>query len=106
MTPSRSGRARTTTWAASRPTSGARRSSRASTPRASAGAAAAEWALTHTTVAVPEGAVSDAERDLRELLDRAEGERPAGIRDEMASTMHENFGVFRREEQMRRESEI
>ena len=35
-----------------------------------AGAHAAEWALTHTTVSVPEGAVSDAERDLTALLDR------------------------------------
>ena len=33
-------------------------------------------------------------------------ERPHGIRDEMASTMHENFGVFRREEQMRLQGEI
>jgi succinate dehydrogenase/fumarate reductase flavoprotein subunit len=37
---------------------------------------------------------------------RADGERPHGIRDEMASTMHENFGVFRREEQMRQQGEI
>ena len=35
-----------------------------------------------------------------------EGERPHAIRDEMASTMHENFGVFRREEQMRQQGEI
>jgi succinate dehydrogenase / fumarate reductase flavoprotein subunit len=71
-----------------------------------AGRAAAEWALTHTTVAVPEGAVSDIERELAELLDREEGERPHAIRDEMARTMHENFGVFRREDQMRRQGEI
>jgi succinate dehydrogenase / fumarate reductase flavoprotein subunit len=71
-----------------------------------AGQAAAEWGLTHTTVTVPEGAVSDAERDLEELLDRTEGERPHAIRDEMAETMHENFGVFRREDQMRRQGEI
>ncbi len=71
-----------------------------------AGAAAAEWALTHTTVAVPETAVSDAEHELRELLAREKGERPHGIRDEMAETMHENFGVFRREDQMRRQGEI
>src|ERR671929_2422292 len=31
-----------------------------------AGRAAADWALTHTTVAVPEGVVSDTERELRE----------------------------------------
>jgi succinate dehydrogenase / fumarate reductase flavoprotein subunit len=71
-----------------------------------AGKAAAEWALSHTTVVVPEGAVSDAERELKRLLDRSEGERPAPIRDEMARTMHENFGVFRREDQMRAQGEI
>jgi succinate dehydrogenase / fumarate reductase flavoprotein subunit len=71
-----------------------------------AGKAAAEWALSHTTVTVPESQVSDAERELGDLLDRLEGERPHAIRDEMASTMHENFGVFRREEQMRAQGEI
>lgn len=71
-----------------------------------AGAHAADWALTHTTVAVPAGAVSDAERDLKALLDRSEGERPWKIRDELAQTMHENFGVFRREDQMTRQGEI
>jgi len=70
------------------------------------GAAAAEWALGHTTVTVPESAVADAEREIRTLLDRRDGERPHAIRDEMASTMHENFGVFRREDQMRRQGEI
>jgi succinate dehydrogenase / fumarate reductase, flavoprotein subunit len=71
-----------------------------------AGQAAADWALSHTTVAVPESAVSDAERELQRLLDRDEGERPHAIRDEMAETMHENFGVFRREDQMRRQGDI
>jgi succinate dehydrogenase / fumarate reductase flavoprotein subunit len=71
-----------------------------------AGKAAAEWALSHTTVSVPESAVSEAEKELEALLERAEGERPHGIRDEMAQTMHENFGVFRREDQMRRQGEI
>jgi succinate dehydrogenase/fumarate reductase flavoprotein subunit len=70
------------------------------------GAAAAEWAMSHTTVAVPDSQLVDAERELKELLDRTEGERPYAIRDEMASTMHENFGVFRREEQMQREGVI
>jgi succinate dehydrogenase / fumarate reductase flavoprotein subunit len=70
------------------------------------GAHAADWALTHTTVAVPPSAVSDAERDLKALLDRTEGERPWKIRDELAQTMHENFGVFRREDQMLRQGEI
>jgi succinate dehydrogenase flavoprotein subunit len=71
-----------------------------------AGAHAAEWALTHTTVVVPESATADAEREVRELLDRTEGERPWSIRDELAVTMHENFGVFRREEQMAKQEEI
>src|SRR5262245_983068 len=70
------------------------------------GSAAADWALSHTTVAVPESLVADAERELAELLGRSEGERPYGIRDEMASTMHENFGVFRRADQMQREGDI
>ena len=71
-----------------------------------AGRAAADWALSHTTVTVPETAEADAKHELDELLDRTEGERPHAIRDEMATTMHENFGVFRREEQMRREGKI
>ena len=50
--------------------------------------------------------VSDAERELYRLLDGSEGERPHAIRDEMATTMHENFGVFRREDQMRRQGQI
>jgi succinate dehydrogenase / fumarate reductase flavoprotein subunit len=61
---------------------------------------AAEWALANTTVTVPESVVSDTERELKTLLDRTEGERPWRIRDELGQTMHENFGVFRREDQM------
>jgi succinate dehydrogenase / fumarate reductase, flavoprotein subunit len=71
-----------------------------------AGRHAAEWALSHTTVAVPESLTADAERELHTLLERTEGERPWAIRDELATTMHENFGVFRREEQMERQGEI
>jgi succinate dehydrogenase flavoprotein subunit len=71
-----------------------------------AGRHAAEWAQMHTTVDVPASTVADAERDLKALLDRDEGERPWSIRDELAQTMHENFGVFRREEQMVRQGEI
>jgi succinate dehydrogenase / fumarate reductase flavoprotein subunit len=67
---------------------------------------AAEWALSHTTVQVPPSVERDAERDLKELLGRAEGERPWSIRDELALTMHENFGVFRRENQMQEQGEI
>jgi succinate dehydrogenase / fumarate reductase flavoprotein subunit len=71
-----------------------------------AGRHAADWALSHTTVEVPVSAEADAARDLKTLLDRREGERPWSIRDELASTMHENFGVFRRQDQMARQSEI
>jgi succinate dehydrogenase / fumarate reductase flavoprotein subunit len=71
-----------------------------------AGAHAAEWALTHTTVEVPPAVESDAERELKQLLDRTDGERPWAIRDELAQTMHANFGVFRREDEMRRQGEI
>jgi succinate dehydrogenase / fumarate reductase, flavoprotein subunit len=71
-----------------------------------AGRHAAEWALANTVVEVPASAEVDAERDLRTLLDRSQGERPWQIRDELAVTMHENFGVFRREEQMERQGEI
>jgi succinate dehydrogenase / fumarate reductase, flavoprotein subunit len=71
-----------------------------------AGAHAADWALTHTTVEVPDSVETDAERELAQLLDRSDGERPWSIRNELAETMHENFGVFRREEQMRRQGEL
>ena len=71
-----------------------------------AGRHAADWALSNTTVTVPESAVSDAERELKELLGRSDGERPWKIRDELATTMHENFGVFREEGQMQRQAEI
>ena len=71
-----------------------------------AGRAAAEWALTHTTVSVPPSIETDSERELKELLARTDGERPWGIRDELAKTMHENFGVFRREEQMLEQGRI
>jgi succinate dehydrogenase / fumarate reductase flavoprotein subunit len=71
-----------------------------------AGRHAADWALANTTVEVPPSTEADAERELKELLDRAQGERPWKIRDELAQTMHENFGVFRREDQMRQQGEI
>jgi succinate dehydrogenase flavoprotein subunit len=71
-----------------------------------AGRAAAEWALTHTTVSVPPSIETNSERELKELLARSDGERPWGIRDELAKTMHENFGVFRREEQMLEQGRI
>jgi len=67
---------------------------------------ASEWAMTHTTVEVPASAETDAERELKTLLDRTDGERPWSIRDELAETMHVNFGVFRREEQMLEQGRI
>jgi succinate dehydrogenase / fumarate reductase flavoprotein subunit len=71
-----------------------------------AGTAAAEWALTHTTIEVPESLERDAARSLRALLDRGSGERPWKIREELGSSMLENFAVFRREDQMMRQREI
>jgi succinate dehydrogenase / fumarate reductase, flavoprotein subunit len=71
-----------------------------------AGASAADWALTHTTVAVPPAVEADAQRELKTLLDRRDGERPWAIRDHLAKTMHENFGVFRREKQMQEQELI
>jgi succinate dehydrogenase flavoprotein subunit len=71
-----------------------------------AGTAAAEWALTHTTIEVPESLERDAARSLRALLDRGSGERPWKIREELGSSMLENFAVFRREDQMIRQREI
>jgi succinate dehydrogenase / fumarate reductase, flavoprotein subunit len=71
-----------------------------------AGRAAAEWALTHTTISVPPAVEADTGRELKELLARSDGERPWSIRDELATTMHENFGVFRREEQMLEQGRI
>jgi succinate dehydrogenase / fumarate reductase flavoprotein subunit len=71
-----------------------------------AGADAADVAFRTPEARVPESAVEDAEAELRELLDRKDGERPWKIRDELAQTMHENFGVFRREDQMQKQGEI
>ena len=67
---------------------------------------AAETALGRQPGAVRGSALSDAQRELDTLLGRAEGERPWRIRDELGETMHENFGIFRREEQMQRQGEI
>jgi succinate dehydrogenase / fumarate reductase flavoprotein subunit len=67
---------------------------------------ASDWALTHTTVEVPTSVERDTERELRTLLDRTEGERPWQIRDRLAETMHVNFGVFRREDQMLAQQDI
>ncbi len=73
-----------------------------------AGRAAAEFALAHNpaVVTAPRSALDDARRDLDELLDRSDGERPWKIREDLGSSMLENFGVFRREEQMLAQLEI
>jgi succinate dehydrogenase / fumarate reductase, flavoprotein subunit len=71
-----------------------------------AGRAAAEWALSHTTIDVPENVEADAARELRELLDVSEGERPWQIRSDLGTSMLENFGVFRRENQMLEQLDI
>jgi succinate dehydrogenase / fumarate reductase, flavoprotein subunit len=68
-----------------------------------AGRHAAEWALSNTTIDVPQSVEADAARELTTLLDRTDGERPWQIRDELAETMHQNFGVFRREDEMARQ---
>ena len=49
----------------------------------------------------------DAERELKALLDRTRGRAARGrSATSSAETMHENFGVFRREEQMEEQGEI
>jgi succinate dehydrogenase / fumarate reductase, flavoprotein subunit len=55
---------------------------------------------------VPRSAEADAERELRGLLDVSKGERPWQIRNDLGTSMLENFGVFRREEQMAKQIEI
>jgi succinate dehydrogenase / fumarate reductase flavoprotein subunit len=71
-----------------------------------AGTSAAEWALSHTTIDVPESVERDVERRLRQLLDRESGERPWKIREELGSSMLDNFAVFREEAKMVRQREI
>ncbi len=72
-----------------------------------AGRAAAEAALIQRGgSAVPESALEDARRELGGLLGREDGERPWQIRQELGTSMLENFGVFRREEQMAAQIEI
>jgi succinate dehydrogenase / fumarate reductase flavoprotein subunit len=70
------------------------------------GADASDEAVRLSPVEVPESALRDGEAELKTLLDRRDGERPWRIRDELAQTMHENFGVFRREDQMEEQGRI
>jgi succinate dehydrogenase / fumarate reductase flavoprotein subunit len=55
---------------------------------------------------VSDASVRDAEREIGELLGRSDGERPWSIRNELAETMHQNFGVFRREAEMEEQGRI
>ena len=64
------------------------------------GKAAADAAQALPVTEVPEASRAEAEDRIKTILGRDRGERPHGIRDELAQSMHENFGVFRREEQM------
>ncbi len=64
------------------------------------GRAAAEHALSAANGTVPDGAHGDADRELKAILEVREGERPWQIRNDLGDSMFENFGVFRREEQM------
>jgi succinate dehydrogenase / fumarate reductase flavoprotein subunit len=68
-----------------------------------AGQAAAEAALVVDDPAVAASAVADAQSELDVLLKRTGGERPWQIREELGSSMLDNFGVFRREDQMKDE---
>ncbi|MEP6893752.1 MAG: FAD-binding protein [Gaiellaceae bacterium] len=62
---------------------------------------AAEWAVAQSVNGgAAESQLAAADRDLKSLLGRTKGERPWQIRDELGATMFENFGVFRREQQM------
>jgi succinate dehydrogenase / fumarate reductase, flavoprotein subunit len=71
-----------------------------------AGADASDVAFRTPDAHVPESVVRDGEAELQRLLDRQDGERPWKIRDELAETMHVNFGVFRREDQMVEQGKI
>ena len=72
-----------------------------------AGRAAAERALSAPGGGeVSDAALADAQRDLDVLLARTDGERPWKIRDELGSTMLENYGVFRYPDRMEKQLEI
>jgi succinate dehydrogenase / fumarate reductase flavoprotein subunit len=71
-----------------------------------AGRDAAESVKGGTAAAVPDAALSDASKEVDALLGRSGGERPWKIRNELAETMHENFGVFRSEDKMKEQGAI
>jgi succinate dehydrogenase/fumarate reductase flavoprotein subunit len=69
-----------------------------------AGRAAAERALSASSGGeVSDASLADAQRDLSALLARTDGERPWKIRDELGSTMLENYGVFRYPDRMEKQ---
>ena len=65
-----------------------------------AGADASDVAFRTPEAVIPESAVRDAEAELGSCSNGATASGPWKIRDELAETMHQNFGVFRREDQM------
>jgi succinate dehydrogenase / fumarate reductase flavoprotein subunit len=67
-----------------------------------AGRAAAEHALASNPAVtqVSEAPLADAERELTALLERKDGERPWKIREDLGSSMLDNFGVFRYPDRM------
>jgi succinate dehydrogenase/fumarate reductase flavoprotein subunit len=68
---------------------------------------AAEWALSaQPTVSIPDSVQRDAEGKIKTMLDVNEGERPYTIRDDLGTSMLENFGVFRYGDKMQRQLEI
>jgi succinate dehydrogenase / fumarate reductase flavoprotein subunit len=81
------------------------------------GQAAAEYALSRSSGSGSAGgsgesqgnieaARADAERWVSGLLSNTKGERPWQVRDELGTSMLENFGVFRRAEKMAAQEEI
>jgi succinate dehydrogenase/fumarate reductase flavoprotein subunit len=72
-----------------------------------AGRHAAEWALSaQPKVSVPDKVQRDAASKIRAILDVKDGERPFQIREDLGSSMLENFGVFRYGDKMAAEIEI
>ena len=63
-----------------------------------AGRDAAEAAKGGPAAGVSDATLHDAAGEVAALLGRSGGERPWKIRNELAETMHANFGVFRRED--------
>jgi succinate dehydrogenase/fumarate reductase flavoprotein subunit len=68
---------------------------------------AAEWALSaQPKVTITDSVERDAEGKIKAMLDVTDGERPFQIREDLGSSMLENFGVFRYGDKMAAEIEI